>query len=157
MNTFIKLDLFHAVQCITCAMSKRHALYYPCFNDLQILFRSPGDIGKTRTMDTPYITAMLTNLNTFLIKQACVEHNGRRILTNKVMKQINAPQTHIEQGCLSQIKPGGESSQNEALHRYIYPHFNHTWRMGLPLAYMLYSLSFSIDITAKGTSYSHFG
>ena len=56
------------------------------------------------------------------------------------MKQISALQTHIERGCSSQIEPGGGTSQNEALHRYTNPHFNHAGRMGLPLAYALLTI-----------------
>ena len=154
MNTLVKLDLLHAVQRITRAMSKRHALFYPCLNDLRMVFRCPRDIGKTRTISTPDVTIMLTNLNTFLSKWKHVEHNGLKILTDKVLKQINALQTHIERGCLSQIEPGGGTSHNEALHQYINPHFNHAGRMGLPLAYALLTILLYRHNCKKDTLYS---
>ena len=154
MHTLVKLDLFHAVQRITRVMSKRHALFYLCLNDLRMVFRYPQDIGKTRKMETPPITVMLTNLDTFLSKWKHAEHNGHKLLTEKVMKQISALQPHIERGCLSQIEPGGGTSQNEALHRYINPHFSHAGRMGLPLAYALLTILLYRHNCKKDVSYS---
>lgn len=85
-------------------------------------------------------TLMLTNMNNFVCKWKNVEHNGQNILTEKVMRQISALCVHIERGCLSNIEPGGGTNHNEALHRYINPHFNHAGRMGLPLAYALLTI-----------------
>jgi len=56
------------------------------------------------------------------------------------MVQINALRVHIQQGCLSDIEPGGGTNFNEALHRHINSHFNHAGRMGLPLAYALLTI-----------------
>ena len=61
-RTVVKLDIFHAVQRITKAMSKRHSLYHVCVNDLRMVFRSPTDMGKRRTMTTPDIPQLLLNL-----------------------------------------------------------------------------------------------
>lgn len=37
-DILVKLDVFHAVQRITRAMSKRHILFYACIHDLRIVF-----------------------------------------------------------------------------------------------------------------------
>ena len=140
MDTIVKLDVFHAVQRITRAMSKRHILFYPCMNDLRMVFRDPTDIGKKRTMNTPSSSLMLTNMDNFVSKWKNAEHNGYRILTEKVMGQIHGLRVHIQRGCLSNIEPGGGTNYNEALHRHINPHFNHAGRMGLPLAYALLTI-----------------
>ena len=55
----VKLDLFHAVQRITRSMSKRHAFFYACVNDIRTVFRCPNDIGQTRTLNTPTEALML--------------------------------------------------------------------------------------------------
>ena len=68
MNILVKLDLFHAVQRMTRAMSKKHTLFYPCMNDLRMVFRFPNDISQTQTMNTPNDTLMLTNMNNFVSK-----------------------------------------------------------------------------------------
>lgn len=140
MDTVVKLDVFHGVQRITRAMSKRHVLFYPCMNDLRMVFRHPTDIGKKRTMNTPDSSLMLSNLDNFVSKWKNAEHNGYKILTEKVMGRISALHVHIQHGCLSNIEPGGGTNYSEALHRHINPHFNHAGRMGLPLAYALLTI-----------------
>ena len=50
---------------------------------------------------------MLSNIDNFVSKWKNVEHNGHKILNDKVMKQINALKVHIEHGCLSHIEPQG--------------------------------------------------
>lgn len=121
-------------------MSKRHILFYPCMNDLQMVFRDPTDIGKKRTMNTPSSTLMLTNMDNFVSKWKNAVHDGPKILSEKVMGQIHGLRVHIQRGCLSNIEPGGGTNYNEALHRHINPHFNHAGRMGLPLAYALLTI-----------------
>jgi hypothetical protein len=106
-------------------------------NDLRMVFRSPGDMGKKRTTMTPDISKLMMNLNDFVSKWSNAEHNGQKIIIEKVHKQINALRSHIERGCLSAIEPGGGTNYNEALHRHINPHFSHAGRIGLPLAYAL--------------------
>ena len=139
-DTIVKLDTFHAVQRITRAMSKRHPFFYSCMSDLRMVFRLPTDIGNKRTMNSPDNNVMLTNLETFVQKWKDAEHDGKKIITEKVMHQISALKVHIRRGCLSNIEPGGGTNYNEALHRHINPHFNHAGRMGLPLAYALLTI-----------------
>lgn len=139
-DTLVKLDVFHAVQRITRAMSKRHAFFHSCMHDVRMLFRNPTDIGKKRTMSTPDSTLMLSNLDNFVLKWKNVEHNGRKILTDKVICQLQTLRAHVQHGCLANIEPGGGTSYNEALHRYINPHFSHVRKIGLPLAYALLTI-----------------
>ena len=139
-GTSVKLDIFHAVQRITRAMSKKHVFFHTCMNDFRMVFRHTNDIGRVRNNNTPECKFIQTNLNNFVRKWKDVEHNGYKILTEKVTKQISALRIHIEQGCLSNIEPGGGTNYNETLHRRINPHFNHAGRMGLPLAYALLTI-----------------
>lgn len=136
-DTIVKLDVFHAVQRVTRAMSKKHALFHTCAHDLRLVFRCKTDIGKKRTMNTPNLTVLLSNMDNFISKWENAEYNGQRILTEKTIKQLKLLKAHIECGCLSDIEPSGGTNYNEALHRHINPHFNHAGRMGLPLALAL--------------------
>ena len=92
---------------------------------------------------------MLTNIDNFVCKWKNAEVNGHKILTEKVMIQINALQVHIQWGCLSSIEP---ANYNEALHRHINPNFNHAGRMGLPLAYALLTILLYIHNCEKESS-----
>ena len=78
----------------------------------------------------------------FVEKWKNAEHNGIKILTDKVMEQISLLKTHIMQGCLSHVEPGGGTNYNEALHCYINPYFNHAGRIGIPLAFAFLSILF---------------
>ena len=62
-HTSVKLDVFHAVQRITRAKSKKQTFYYECIKDLRMVFRYPVDIGIKRTMETPEPSHMLNNLD----------------------------------------------------------------------------------------------
>ena len=141
-STEIKLDIFHAIQRITRVMYKKHLLFLPCKNDLKMLIRCSNDIAKKRKCVTPDSTQILANMEDFIKKWINAEHNGIRILTDKVMEQISLLKTHIMRGCLSHVEPGGGTNYNEALHRYINPHFNHAGRIGIPLAFAFLSILF---------------
>ena len=107
-----------------------------------MLFREKADIGKKRSMMTPNTSQLITNLNNFVAKWKTAEYNGIKILTQKVLEQIELLLLHVKHGCLSNIATGGGTNYNEALHRYINPHFNHAGRMGIPLAYALLTILF---------------
>lgn len=141
-NIIVKLDVFHAVQRVTRAMSKRHSLFYTCIHDLRMIFRYPTDICKKRTMNTPNTALILKNLDDFILKWKNAEHNDHHILTDKVMVQLQSLRIHMQRGCLSEIEPSGGTSQNEALHRHVNPNFSHAGRMGISLAYALLSILF---------------
>ena len=67
-ETFICLDLFHAVQRIVKSLPKRHPLYLYCKKDVSMIFRGPMDQGPKREMATPDSEIMLKNLNEFTKK-----------------------------------------------------------------------------------------
>ena len=69
-------------------MSKKHLLFLPCKNDLKMLIRCSNDIAKKRTCVTPDSTQILANMEDFVKKWINAEHNGIKILTDKVMEQI---------------------------------------------------------------------
>ena len=141
-NIVVKLDLFHGVQRVIRVMSKKHLLYHACVNDFKLLFREKADIGKKRTMTSPSTAQLLVNFDHFITKWKNAEHNGNNILTQKVMEQIELLLIHVRRGCLSNIETGGGTNYNEALHRYINPHFNHAGRMGIQLAYAFLTFLF---------------
>lgn len=95
---------------------------------------------KKRVLDTPDSVSILANMDNFISKWEAAEHNGNKILTEKVVVQLRLLRTHIERGCLSEIEPSGGTNYNEALHRLVNPHFSHAGRMGLPLAYALLTI-----------------
>ena len=100
-NISVKLDVFHAVQRVSRAMSKKHLLFYACIHDFRMVFRDPSDICKKRTMNTPDEVKMMNNMDNFMVKWQNAEHDGRKILTEKVSKQLELLRKHIQQGCLS--------------------------------------------------------
>ena len=53
-------------------------------------------------------------LENFVTKWKNDEHNGHKILNEKVIEQIYSLQVHIRHGCLSDIEPGGGTNYNEA-------------------------------------------
>lgn len=138
----VKLDLFHAVQRVTRVLSKRHILFLPCLKDFKMVFRELDDISLSRNSPTPDSSQLLANLENFVTKWKNSEHDGCKILTMKVLDQINALKVHIRRGCLSNIECNGGTNANEALHRVINPHFKHAGRIGLPLAFALLSVLF---------------
>lgn len=136
----VKLDLFHAVQRVSRAMSRQHILYLPCIRDFKMILRNATDRGEKRTMPTPDSDTLNRNIEHFLNTWADAQFDNCNIITPKVAKQIHLLQTHVSRGCLSGIEPGGGTNHNEALHRFINPHFTHAGRIGLPLAYALLTL-----------------
>ena len=146
-NVVVKLDLFHAVQRVSRAMSKQHTLYFPCVRDFTMTLRNSADKGKRRTMHTPDIDVIEHNIQQFLTIWSKTELN---VITPKVARQIHLLQAHITHGCLSNIEPGGGTNYNEALHRFINPHFLHAGRIGLPLAYALLTILFHVHNCKKG-------
>ena len=135
----VSLDLFHAVQRLTRELSRFHPLYQYCINDLKLLFRDPRDKGNRRTMPTPDPEQLLTNANNFIQKWYAMEKDGKKLITEKFMKEFNSLKVHMSRGCLSCIPCGAGTNRNEALHRMINPHFRQS-RIGLPLAFALMSI-----------------
>ena len=87
-------------------------------------------------MHTPDSTVINRNIDRFMSAWSRVQDSSTSsIITSKVATQVQLVQAHISHGCLSNIEPGGGTNYNEALHRYINPHFTHAGRIGLPLAY----------------------
>ena len=66
---------------------------------MRLVFRSKTDIGKKRKMNTPGVTTMLSNMDTCISKWKTAEYNGQRILTEKIIMQLQC-QVHIQCGCL---------------------------------------------------------
>ena len=139
-DVIVKLDLFHAVQRVTRVMSKKHALFHTCMQDLRMIFREPTDIWEKRTMKTPSSVQIESNLNNFLTKWKLAEVNGQYVLNEKVIVQLQSLRMHAKRGCLSDIVVSGGTGRNEALHRHVNPHFSHSGRMGITLAYALLSI-----------------
>ena len=139
-DVLVKLDLFHAVQRITRSMSKHHPLFMSCVHDFRMSLRDPVDLGKRRTMHTPDIAVINRNIEQFMSVWSRACGTTGSIITSKVAKQVRLLQAHILHGCLSNIEPGGGTNYNEALHRYLNPHFTHAGRIGLPLAYALLTI-----------------
>ena len=141
-DVLVKLDIFHAVQRISRSMSKRHTLFLPCLQDFKMTLRDQVDLGQKRTMHTPNTEAIEQNIEKFMHKWTQAQTNDSNIITPKVVKQLHSLQAHIRHGCLSNIEPSGGTNYNEALHRFINPHFAHTGRIGLPLGYAILTILF---------------
>ena len=117
----IKLDLFHAVQRITKAVSKRNPHFYSFVQDLRLVFRKQGDCGPTRTKATPSPAIISSNLDVFCAKWAEISSAmlSNPVVTTCVQKEIDNLRKHIVLGCLSDIPPGFGTNRNENLHKYL--------------------------------------
>lgn len=135
----VKLDLFHATQRLTRHLPKRHPFLSACLADIKLLWRQSGDIGQKRTKATPAPKQILEQIDGFLTKWKGCEHNGWKLINDKVLVEIQALRLHARKGCLSDIPPSAGTNRNEALHSLINPHFRRC-RMGLPLALALLAL-----------------
>ena len=148
-DVLVKLDLFHAVQRVSRAMRKQHTLYLPCIRDFKMTLRNSVDRGKWRAKHTPDSDVINRNIEQFMNTWCMAELSNNDIITPKVVKQIQLLQAHINHGCLSNIEPGGGTNCNEALHRFINPHFIHAGRIGIPLAYALLTILFHMHNCKK--------
>lgn len=140
-DTFICLDLFHAVQRIIKSMPKKHPMFFHCKRDVSMIFRDPMDRGSKRKMVTPDCNTMLKNFEDFVKKWKGVEFKGSNIMNNNVSNALNHLRVHILKGCLSGIPPGCGTNKNENLHKLINPFFSRC-RIGIPLALALLTVLF---------------
>ena len=102
-------------------------------------FRHPSDQGTVRTKDTPSPDVLKENLHRFVEEWKTVSINGKRVLPEKAIKQVQNLMVHIERGCLSGIKPGRGTNRNERLHRDLNGIMSAS-KYGLELAYALITL-----------------
>ena len=135
-HVIVKLDLFHAVQCITRTFSRRDPYYSAIISELRMVFRMSGDIGKTRSMPTPQPHIIYQNLHLFLGRWQQVAK-----FRNTTLKEIENLKKHIIKGCLTNVPTGFGTNRNEALHKHINPYFRKS-RLGVQAAYALLCLLF---------------
>lgn len=69
-NVIVKLDLFHAVQRILKAVAKRHPSFYHLKEDLKLVFRDFGDVGRVRKSKTPSPEVLISSFEEFTKKWA---------------------------------------------------------------------------------------
>lgn len=103
-NVVVKLDLFHAVQRILKVVAKRHPSFYYFKEDLKLVLRDCGDIGRVRKSETPDANVLIDE---FTKKWSKHGETDQKILTEQVHKEILSLKRHISKGC------------NENLHRMI--------------------------------------
>ena len=72
-----------------------HPMYTQCLQDIKQLFRNPTDKGRERTLPTPDPYTLQKNLDQFLQKWNHAEVEGRRILNEKTLHEIEALRIHI--------------------------------------------------------------
>ena len=113
----VYLDVFHAVQRITCKIPKRHTYHKECIHALKLVFRDPTDQGKERSKHTPEPAILKSNLLEFQRQWQSVSVDGRQILPPAANKNIQLLIKHIDRGCLSAIPPGRGTNHNERLHK----------------------------------------
>lgn len=107
----IKLDLFHAVQCIASKIKKRHPFRRKCLDSFCLVFRKSGDIEKERKEPTPSCEVMLENLACFRENWTNVELSGDKVLSDKAHKELDKLKVHIEKGCLGNVPPEAGTSR----------------------------------------------
>ena len=136
-ETTVKLDLFHAVQRITKAMSKKHPQFHNCIRDLRLVFRRDGDVSHERQTHTASKETISSKLASFRERwKGTTDGFGNHILTSSSMEAINNLDKHVKSGCLSDIPPGMGTNRNERFHRHLKSLMDRT-RIGILLAYAL--------------------
>ena len=138
----VKLDVFHAVQRVSKALSKKHPYFCNFLQDFRLVFRSKGDNGPQRTKPTPGQEILQTNLDFFLKKWLGIHSDdGKEIMTPAVVKEIDNLRKHMLKGCLSGIPSGFGTNRNENLHKIINKRLSGN-RLGVQLAVALLSTFF---------------
>ena len=114
------LDLFHAIQRVTMKISKRHPFGAIAASDFAKCFRSNGDLGATRTCETPDPATIDRNIKKFLLKYATLkDSSGANVLSQAAVHQVELLLKHVQKGCLSHIPPKATTSHNENLHKHM--------------------------------------
>ena len=113
-------------------MKKFHPLRKECIADLRMVFRDPTDKGKERKKSTPTSTVLLENMKVFERnwKPACFD--GIPVLNDKVSTEISNLKKHINNSCLSSIKPGRGTNRNENLHKKLWTLQGMEWNWLMP-------------------------
>lgn len=117
----IKLDLFHAVQRITSTLNKRNPHFRSFCADLRGIFRSPGDSGLQRTLNTPNSERIGENLKNLMEKWKSVESllTDKPLINQETRKAVTNLLRHVNKGCLSDIPPRYSTGMNENLHKQL--------------------------------------
>lgn len=131
----VKLDLFHAVQRFTKALSHDVRLRSGIAKEYGLIFRHPHDLGEKRVSPTPDTDTILQNLAGFQRKWSQQTFNGLPVISPAAQKAIDNIQVHIQKGCTSCIPSHCSTSRNERLHREL-NHILSTNRIGLELAFL---------------------
>ena len=88
----VKLDLFHAVQCITSTLRKGTEVSKKFVNEFGLVFRNNADLGQTRNMPTPPPNIIEENVNNF-------EQRWKDVLTSpgneKTQHEIDKIKVHV--------------------------------------------------------------
>lgn len=98
-------------------MSKKHPFHWRCLKDFSQIFREDGDNGDERHKATPSPEVIQQNLKGFLSKWKTVRYKDMPVLTEKVLKEIDKLEKHVQKGCLSYIPSGIGTNRNENMHR----------------------------------------
>jgi len=136
----VGLHVFHAVQCITRKISKRHPFSSECMNDFKMVYRSPTDIAKKRKQSAPCPAIIMEKLEDFITKWHKCELHGWKVLNDAALNEISCLKVHVRKGCVSDISPSAGANRNKALHGHLDPHFANRSRIGLPLALALLTI-----------------
>ena len=99
----VKLDLFHAVQRFTKALSHDVRLRSGIAKEYGLIFRHPHDLGEKRVSPTPDTDTILQNLAGFQRKWSQQTFNGLPVISPAAQKAIDNIQVHIQKGCTSCI------------------------------------------------------
>lgn len=130
----VKLDVFHAVQRLSKALSKKHPYFYNCLQDFRLVFRSKGDNGPQRTKPTPSPSVLVNHLEFFIRKwNVITDEDKGPLFTLAVTAELENLKKHMERGCLSGIPPHFGTNRNENLHRSLNKRLSGN-RIGVELA-----------------------
>lgn len=107
-ETMVKLDVFHACQCVIVTVDSND-IKSQFRKEFCLIFRHDGEVDKERQQVTPTPEIIIGNLEQFL-------NPWQGKLNSRTTKAIDDLRKHINTGCLSGILPGKET---ERLHRHL--------------------------------------
>lgn len=151
----VKLDLFHAVQRVLKHIKGKGNKESQSFcKEFGLVFRANEDFDHQRKMSTPEPAVIKRNLDDFIARWKVVFQSNVDTW-QVVLGEIDKLKIHIDNGCLSNIRPASGTAGNERLHRLL----NHSLLSGVAnigpelIIAVLTVIFYSYNLKIKGSKH----
>ena len=120
MDVPIKLDLFHAVQRVLHPFTSKKSQETNLFGkEFGLIFRENCDLLGKRKAKTAELHLINEHLDDFLLRWNTALNAYSDSVKSNVLKEIDKLRVHIDNDCLSGLRPGSGTECNERLHRLL--------------------------------------